>query len=99
MNIATASAAQFFLQLSFILAACALCRAVMRRIGQPPVIGEMIAGVLLGPSLFGIIAPDLFQTVFPTESRPVLFAVAQLGLSLHVCRRLGISDRRVSCAS
>jgi len=84
MNNPTASAAQFFLQLSFILAACAVCRAVMRRIGQPPVIGEMIAGVLLGPSLFGIIAPDLFQTVFSTASRPVLFAVAQLGLSLYM---------------
>jgi len=84
MNIATASGAQFFLQLSFILAACAVCRAVMRRIGQPPVIGEMIAGVLLGPSLFGIIAPDLFQAVFPTASRPILFAVAQLGLSLYM---------------
>jgi len=44
----------------------------------------MIAGVLLGPSLFGIIAPDLFQTVFSTASRPVLFAVAQLGLSLYM---------------
>jgi len=84
MNNPTASAAQFFLQLSFILAACAVCRVVMRRIGQPPVIGEMIAGVLLGPSLFGIIAPDLFQTVFSTASRPVLFAVAQLGLSLYM---------------
>ena len=84
MNNPAASAAQFFLQLSFILAACAVCRAVMRRIGQPPVIGEMIAGVLLGPSLFGIIAPDLFQTVFSTASRPVLFAVAQLGLSLYM---------------
>ncbi|NCA16663.1 MAG: cation:proton antiporter [Betaproteobacteria bacterium] len=84
MNNPTASAAQFFLQLSFILAACAVCRTVMRRIGQPPVIGEMIAGVLLGPSLFGIIAPDLFQIVFSTASRPVLFAVAQLGLSLYM---------------
>jgi Kef-type K+ transport system membrane component KefB len=84
MNNPTASAAQFFLQLSFILVACVVCRAVMRRIGQPPVIGEMIAGVLLGPSLFGIIAPDLFQTVFSTASRPVLFAVAQLGLSLYM---------------
>ena len=56
----------------------------MRRIGQPPVIGEMIAGVLLGPSLFGFIAPDLFQTVFSPGSRPVLFAIAQLGLSLYM---------------
>ena len=84
MNNTTASAAAFFLQLSLILAACGACRAVMRRIGQPPVIGEMIAGVLLGPSLFGIIAPDLFQIVFSAASRPVLFAVAQLGLSLYM---------------
>ena len=84
MNTPTASGAQFFLQLSLILAACVVCRAGMRRLGQPPVIGEMIAGVLLGPSLFGMIAPDLFQAVFPPASRPVLFAVAQLGLSLYM---------------
>jgi Kef-type K+ transport system membrane component KefB len=51
MNQATAGAAHFFLQLVVILSACALMRALMRRIGQSPVVGEMIAGVLLGPSL------------------------------------------------
>lgn len=56
----------------------------MRRIGQPPVIGEMVAGVLLGPSLFGLLSPELFALVFPTADRPVLFALAQLGLTLYM---------------
>ena len=43
MNQATAAAAHFFLQLVVILSACALMRALMRRIGQAPVVGEMIA--------------------------------------------------------
>lgn len=84
MNHATASAAQFFLQLSVILVACTLCRLLMRRLGQPPVIGEMVAGVLLGPSLLGALFPNAAHALFPQESRPVLFAVAQLGLTLYM---------------
>lgn len=84
MNNATASAAQFFLQLVVILGACALSRRAMRAIGQPPVIGEMVAGVLLGPSLLGAVAPDAFRCLFPAESRHALFLVAQLGLTLYM---------------
>ena len=84
MNDATAHAAHFFLQLSVILVACRACGFVMRLVGQPVVIGEMVAGVLLGPSLLGTIAPGFAQWVFPADSRPVLFAVAQLGLTLYM---------------
>jgi Kef-type K+ transport system membrane component KefB len=56
----------------------------MRRIGQPPVIGEMVAGVLLGPSLLGAVAPDLSAALFPEQDRSVLFAFAQLGLTLYM---------------
>ncbi|GAA3840052.1 cation:proton antiporter [Streptomyces coacervatus] len=50
------------------------------RFGQPPVVGEMIAGVLLGPSLFGLLAPGLSAEVFPSELKPVLYVAGQIGL-------------------
>lgn len=84
MNEATAHAALFFLQLAAILCTCKLCGWAMRRIGQPPVIGEMVAGVLLGPSLFGAVSPEAARAVFPPESKSVLFAVAHLGLTLYM---------------
>ena len=48
----------FFLQMFVILAACRLVGWCASKIGQPQVVGEMIAGVLLGPSLFGLLAPQ-----------------------------------------
>lgn len=84
MNTATNGAALFFLQLTLILAVCAIMRSVMRRVGQTPVIGEMIAGVLLGPSLFGMLWPDASAYVFPATSKPILYSVASLGLTLYM---------------
>lgn len=84
MNNAAAGAAHIFLQLTVILAACRACGLVMRRIGQSPVIGEMIAGVLLGPSLLGAVAPDAAAWIFPVSGRPSLFAIAQIGLTLYM---------------
>jgi Kef-type K+ transport system membrane component KefB len=84
MNQATAGAAHFFLQLVVILGACALMRSLMRRIGQSPVVGEMIAGVLLGPSLLGAIAPGAATWIFAKGDKPVLYAVASLGLTLYM---------------
>ena len=50
----------FFLQMFVILAACRLCGCLVRRsLRQPQVIGEMIAGVVLGSSLLGAVAPDI----------------------------------------
>ncbi len=51
---------------------------------QPQVIGEMIAGVILGPSLLGGLAPDVQHFLFPPESRPLLHAVAQTGIALYM---------------
>jgi Kef-type K+ transport system membrane component KefB len=84
MNQATAHAAHIFLQLTVIIAACRVCGLLMRRIGQPPVIGEMVAGVLLGPSLLGAVAPELAASLFRESDRPVLFALAQIGLTLYM---------------
>src|SRR5262245_31947558 len=75
----------FFLQMFVILAACRLCGwAVRRWLRQPQVIGEMIAGVILGPSLLGGLAPDVQQFLFPPDSKPLLYAVAQTGIALYM---------------
>jgi Kef-type K+ transport system membrane component KefB len=75
----------FFLQMFVILAACRACGWVVRRfLHQPQVIGEMIAGVILGPSLLGAFAPTVQQYLFPVESKPLLYAVAQLGIALYM---------------
>ena len=71
---------RFFLQLVVILGACQATGWVFRRIGQSQVVSEMIAGVLLGPSLFGWLFPSAAAYVFPAASMPILFAVAQVGL-------------------
>ncbi|WP_245610847.1 cation:proton antiporter [Xenophilus azovorans] len=47
----------FFLQAAVILLACRAVGRLAQRLGQPQVVGEMIAGVMLGPSLFGLLLP------------------------------------------
>src|SRR5678815_2663116 len=75
----------FFLQMFVILAACRLCGWLVRRfLRQPQVIGEMIAGVILGPSLLGSVAPDLQLFLFPPESKKLLYVVAQTGIAIYM---------------
>lgn len=81
---AFAISVQLFLQLAVILAACRVVGALAERVGQPRVVGEMIAGVLLGPSVFGALAPGIQQTLFPAETRPVLYSLCQIGLVLYM---------------
>jgi Kef-type K+ transport system membrane component KefB len=57
---------------------------VFRQVGQPPVIGQVIAGILLGPSLVGWIAPKAFLYVLPQEVAPFLGVLAQLGVILYM---------------
>jgi Kef-type K+ transport system membrane component KefB len=72
------------LQIAVILGVCRLLHELCERIGQPPVIGEIIAGLLLGPSLFGWLAPSLFARLFPPASLPALNALSQIGLVLFM---------------
>jgi Kef-type K+ transport system membrane component KefB len=75
----------FFLQMFVIIATCrAVGRAAKKYLGQPQVVGEMIAGVILGPSLLGLLAPDLQHMLFPKESKTVLYVGAQLGVGLYM---------------
>ncbi len=74
----------FFLQMFFILAVCRLVGLAARRIGQPQVVGEMIAGVLMGPSLFGLFLPEWQHRLFPAETLKTLYVGAQLGVGLYM---------------
>lgn len=51
-----------------------------RWINQPLVIGEIVAGIMLGPSLFGMVAPYAAATLFPPETVPLLNVLSQIGL-------------------
>jgi len=77
-------AIQFFLQLTVILIVCRAVGALMPLIRQPRVIGEMIAGVLLGPSLLGLVAPSVHAALFPAASLGVMSVISQLGLVLYM---------------
>jgi Kef-type K+ transport system membrane component KefB len=57
---------------------------LFRFIGQPPVIGEITAGIILGPSFFGRFFPPAFAWVFPPSSLPALTLLSQLGLLLFL---------------
>jgi len=75
----------FFLQLSVILLTCRVVGKLGQRfLGQPQVVGEMIAGVILGPSLLGLFFPELQGAIFPKETKSVLYAGAQLGVGLYM---------------
>lgn len=80
----TAFGPAFFLALLVILLACRLTAALLRPLGQPPVVAEMIAGVLLGPSALGAASPWVEHEVFPDPLRPVLYAAGQFGLALYM---------------
>jgi Kef-type K+ transport system membrane component KefB len=71
-------------QLMVIVLAARIFGAIFTRIGQPAVIGEMTVGVLLGPSLFGWLAPGAFSFVFPTESLATLKLFSQIGICLFM---------------
>lgn len=68
------------LQLVVILVTARLAGHAARRLGHPRVIGEIVAGILLGPSLFGALAPDAFRYVFQSIDAQPLSIISQLGL-------------------
>jgi Kef-type K+ transport system membrane component KefB len=89
---------QLFLQLTVILVTCRIVTILGRRyLGQTDVVCEMIAGVMLGPSLLGLIAPDFQQWLFPklpiitavglkipNPSMSILYAISQIGLVIYM---------------
>ena len=74
----------FLLQLIVIIVASRLFGLVMKKIGQPVVMGEIIAGIALGPSLFGDFFPEISTMLFPVSSLGNLQMLSQIGLILFM---------------
>ena len=72
------------LQVVLIVVAARCLGALFRTIKQPPVIGEMIAGILLGPSLLGMVAPQAQAFLFPAASMGSLQLLSQVGVILFM---------------
>jgi Kef-type K+ transport system membrane component KefB len=72
---------ELFLGLAVILVLAKVLGMLASRIGQPPVIGEIVAGIAIGPTLFN---GQIAATLFPTEIRPLLASLANVGLALFM---------------
>ena len=75
---------RLILQLFVVIAVSYVVGGIFTRFGQPAVVGEMMAGVLLGPSVFGLLAPSAFQFVFATSSLGALSLFSQIGVCLFM---------------
>ena len=75
---------RLFLQLFIIIGASGVVAWLFTRCGQTAVIGEMVAGILLGPSLFGLLAPNAFQFIFAPSSLEALRLLSQIGVCLFL---------------
>jgi Kef-type K+ transport system membrane component KefB len=72
------------LQLVLILGTARLLSLLLRRLGQPPVIGEMLAGIVLGPIVLGALVPAWHGRVFEPSSLPALEGLSRVGLVLFM---------------
>jgi Kef-type K+ transport system membrane component KefB len=75
---------QLLLTLAAVLLLGRILGLLFRYVGQPPVIGEVVAGILLGPSVLGVLWPQAGQLVMPASVAPSLEVVAQLGVILYM---------------
>src|SRR5689334_20551886 len=75
---------QFVPAFIIIIVLCRLLGRFMQVIGQPRVIGEMIAGVMLGPSLMGHASPQLSTMLFSEEVKQLLQALSSAGLGIYM---------------
>ncbi len=73
-----------FLALAVVVISGHILGRLLAAIGQPPVIGEVLSGILLGPSLLGRVAPGAESYLFPESARPAIGVVAQLGIVLYM---------------
>lgn len=68
------------IQILIILGLSRVCAFFLKAFGQPPVVGEMLAGILLGKSVFAYLSPAGFHFIFPESSMPQLYFFSQIGL-------------------
>ena len=94
-----------FLDIALVIVVARLMGRLFVRLRQPAVVGEILGGIVLGPSLLGLLPGNLPQVLFPADVRPHLTVIAQLGLvlfmfivGLEVDLRLIQSRRRVATA-
>jgi Kef-type K+ transport system membrane component KefB len=71
-------------QILTVLVASRVCGLILHRFGQPRVMGEIIAGICLGPSLLKAAFPELHGFLFPESSLPQLFLISNIGLILFM---------------
>ena len=84
------------LQIAVVLAVCRTAGALFQKIHQPRVVGEMFAGIMLGPSLLGWMTPQVSAYLFPPSSLGFLNALSQVGVVVFmflVC--LGINPKEL----
>lgn len=79
-----ALASIFFAQMCVVLLACRIAGVLVARLGQPQVVGDMLAGIVLGPSVFGYFAPAWREALFPPASIGTLHVAAQVGIGLYM---------------
>jgi Kef-type K+ transport system membrane component KefB len=80
----TELAPRFFIAVAVILLFCKLVAWLLGKVGQPAVVSEMLAGVLLGPSLLGLLFPGVQNAIFPVQLYPLLYVVGQVGLVIFM---------------
>jgi Kef-type K+ transport system membrane component KefB len=80
----TSPLSRLFLQLLIIIGASGVIARIFIHFGQTAVIGEMVAGILLGPSLFGLLAPNAFHFVFAASTLDTLRLLSQVGICLFL---------------
>ncbi|SCC93147.1 Kef-type K+ transport system, membrane component [Thiomonas sp. X19] len=72
----------WLLQLSIIILACHTCGWIAEHLGQCRVVGEIIAGILLGPSVFGALTPSFYGAMFAPIASPSMSQLGEVGLVL-----------------
>ena len=76
--------ARLMLAIGAVILAARLVGSAVARIGQPRVMGEVLAGILLGPTLLGAVAPEVKDYLFPPDIIPLLSAAASIGLAFYL---------------
>ncbi len=77
-------ALQVFAALAVVLVATTACGRLAMLVRQPRVVGEMVAGVLLGPALLGAVAPGVQAQLFPADVKGTLYVLSTIGLTFYM---------------